>query len=112
VQSLLGKVDPNEVNPVGGEPALVLAVREGAMRVLDVLLRHPGTNVDAPALNGNTALLMAAREGHEDSALFLLAQGADPQLKNGEGLTAAQIAQRADHGAIAAALDKRARQAR
>ena len=178
VQSLLGKVDPNGVNPIGGEPALVLAVREGAMRVFDVLLRHPGIDVDAPAMNGNTALMMAAfkhnrpaaealvakgaavnrsgwtplhyaaasgaddiarlllahgaridaqsppasgkytplmmaaREGHEDSALFLLGQGADPRLTNGEGLTAAQIAGRADHGAIAAALDKRLKSGR
>jgi ankyrin repeat protein len=52
--------------------------------------------------------MMAAREGHQDSAEFLLGQGADPQLKNGEGLTAAQIAERAQHGAIAAAIGKRA----
>jgi ankyrin repeat protein len=175
VRALLGKVDPNQVNPVGGEPALVLAVREGAMQVFDALLRYPGTNVDAPAMNGNTALMMAAykhdkpaaealiakgaavnrpgwtplhyaaasgdddiarlllahgaridatsppasgaytplmmaaREGHQDSALFLLGQGADPRLKNSEGLTAAEIARRADHGAIAAALEQRAK---
>lgn len=178
VQSLLGTVDPNEANPVGGEPALVLAVREGSMRVLDVLLRYPGTNVDAQAMNGNTALMMAAfkqnrpaaealiakgaavnrpgwtplhyaaasgdvdiaklllahgaridavsppasgkytplmmaaREGHQDCALFLLDQGADPQLKNGEGLTAAGIAQKADHAGIAAAIDQRVRRGR
>jgi ankyrin repeat protein len=148
------------------------------MRVLDVLLRHPGTNVDAQAMNGNTALMMAAfkrngpaaealiakgaavnrpgwtplhyaaasgdvdiarlllargarvdavsppasgkytplmmaaREGHEECALFLLDKGADPLLKNGEGLTAAQIAQKADHAGIAAAIDQRVRRGR
>jgi hypothetical protein len=56
--------------------------------------------------------MMAAREGHEDCALFLLGKGADPQLKNGEGLTAAQIAQKADHTSIAAAIDQRVKRGR
>ena len=178
VKSLLGTVDPNAQNPIGGEPALVIAVRENAMGVLDVLLGYPGTQVDATALNGNTALMMAAykhnkpaaeallgkgaavnrpgwtplhyaaasgdvdiakllvakgarvdavsppasgkftplmmaaREGHDDAALFLLGQGADPALKNGEGLTAAQIAEKADHPSIAKAIGERGGQRR
>jgi ankyrin repeat protein len=178
VQTLLRVVDPNGLNPLGGEPALVVAVREGSMNVLKVLLAHPGTRVDATAMNGNTALMMAAykrnmpaveallakgaavqrpgwtalhyaaaggdndiaalllargarvdavspaasgaytplmmaaREGHQDSALFLIEHGANPMLKNGEGLNAAQIAERADHKPIATAIQARLRAAR
>jgi ankyrin repeat protein len=171
VKAMLGtQVDPNDTNPVGGEPPLVVAVREGSMDVFRALLEHPGTRVDTPAINGNTALMMAAfksnrpaaealiakgaainlpgwtplhyaaaagddgivalllehgakidavsprasgsytplmlaaREGKDDTALFLLKRGANPRLKNGEGLTAAQIAARAEHGALAKAL--------
>lgn len=173
VKTMLGaQVDPNDTNPIGGEPALVLALREGSMEVFKTVLAHPGTRVDAPAINGNTALMMAAfkgnrpaaealiakgaainrpgwtplhyaaaagddaiaglllehgakidalsprasggytplmlaaREGKEDMARFLLEHGADPRLKNGEGLTAAQIAARAEHPSLAKALTR------
>jgi len=171
VREMVGKdVDANELNPIGGEPALVLAVREGSMRVFDALLAHPGTDLEAKATNGNTALMMAAFKnnkraaeallakgaqvnqsgwtalhyaaagGSEDIARLLIARkakldavspresgaytplmlaaregqpallrllleaGADTSLKNTEGLTAAQIAGRAGHTDIAAAI--------
>jgi ankyrin repeat protein len=171
VKSLLGTdVNPNETSPVGGEPPLVLALREGAMDVFQVLLNHPGTQLDAVAMNGNSALMMAAfkrnrpaaealiakgavvdrkgwtalhyaaasgdtdiaglllahgakidaasppasgsytplmmaaREGKDEAALWLLKHGANPRLKNTEGLTAAQIAAHADHPDLARAL--------
>jgi ankyrin repeat protein len=162
VKSLVAAgVNPNMQNPVGGEPALVIAAREGSMRVLQALLDTPGIQVDAPAMNGNTALMMAAfkrnraaaeallargatvnrpgwtplhyaaasgdediarlllkrgakidavsppasgaytplmmaaREAQPDMVAFLTQQGANPKLTNTEGLTAAQIAERA-----------------
>lgn len=77
VKDMVGKdIDANAVNPVGGEPALVLAVREGAMRVFDVLLAQPGIALDAQAMNGNTALMMAAFKGNRRAAEALLAKGA------------------------------------
>ena len=173
VKAMVGsQVDPNDTNPIGGEPPLVLALREGSMEVFKTLLAHPGTRVDTPAINGNTALMMAAfkrnrpaaealiakgaaingpgwtplhyaaaagdnaiaglllehgakidapsprasgsytplmmaaREGKEDTARFLLKHGANPKLKNGEGLTAAQIAARAEHPSLAKALTR------
>lgn len=77
VRELAGnEVDPNTVNPLGGEPALVLAVREGSMRVFDALLRLPGIDLEAQAMNGNTALMMAAYKGNRRAAEALLARGA------------------------------------
>lgn len=163
-------VNVNQINPLGGEPALVQALREESMRVFQVLLAHPGVDLEATAANGNTALMMAAfkrnkpavqallakgavvnragwtplhyaaaagddeiagmlrkrgarldtaspresgaytplmmaaREGKESTALLLLEWGAQPGLKNTEGLTAAQIAVRAGHPRLATAI--------
>jgi ankyrin repeat protein len=97
------------VNRPGWTP-LHYAAASGDVDIARMLLAH-GARIDAqspPASGKYTPLMMAAREGHQDSAEFLLAQGADPLLKNGEGLTAARIAEQTQHGAIAAAIDKRA----
>jgi ankyrin repeat protein len=159
---LAGMIDPNLINPVSGEPPMVMALREGATQVFEVLLAHPATKLETAAANGNTALMMAAykrnlpaaralldkgaqvdrlgwtplhyaaasgaddiarlllerradidatspirsgkytplmmaaREGQDAVVRLLLAEGADTSLKNSEGLTAAQIAERAD----------------
>jgi ankyrin repeat protein len=77
VKAMLGTgFDASQLNPVGGEPALVLAAREGSMRVLDTLLATPGINVDATASNGNTALMMAAYKRNMPAVQVLLAKGA------------------------------------
>lgn len=167
VRRMVGSsVNANQPNPVGGEPALVLAVREKSRRVVDVLLAHKGTDLEVRAPNGNTALMMAAwqddfttvqkliqhgarvnqdgwtalhyaaasgaaavaqqllahgaridarapavagsytplmlaaRERKAALVRLLLASGADPAARDGEGLTAAQIAERAGHTEI------------
>lgn len=170
---LVAKINPNQVNPVGGEPGLVMALREGAQQVFEVLLAQSTVNLETPAINGNTALMMAAyqhnaravdtllargaaiaqpgwtalhyaaaagddvivakllqhgapidaisprasgtftplmmaaREGHDRTVQVLLKAGAQAALRNGEGLDAAQIAERADHTRIAEAIRAR-----
>ena len=77
VRKMVGAVvNANELNPLGGEPPLVLAIREGSRDVVAALLRHPGTDLERQALNGNTALMMAAFKRDEDVVRALLAKGA------------------------------------
>jgi ankyrin repeat protein len=73
---LVATINPNQINPIGGEPALVLALREGSMRVFEVLLEHPATGLETPAINGNTALMMAAFKRNMPAVQALLAKGA------------------------------------
>jgi ankyrin repeat protein len=176
VESMLGsKVNANQLNPLGAEPGLVQAVREDAMRVVQAFLAHPGTDLEAQAANGNTALMMAAfkrnrpaveallakgakvnqpgwtalhyaaasgdeaivrlllergakvdalsplksgaytpmmmaaREGHDGTALLLIAHGADRKRKNSEGLTAVELAERAGKPRVAQAIGRAGR---
>jgi ankyrin repeat protein len=173
VNGMLGSVvNANQVNPIGGDTGLIQALREDAMEVVKAFLAHPGTNLEAKAGNGNTALMMAAfkrnrpaveallgkgakvnqpgwtalhyaaaagddeivrlllargarvdalsppgsggytpmmmaaREGHDGTALVLIAHGADRLRKNTEGLTAVQIAERAGKPRVADALKR------
>jgi ankyrin repeat protein len=62
--------------------------------VSEWLLRQ-GADINARAPNGNTPLMMAAKYGPYDLAKKLLAAGADPKLRNEQGLGAADFAQAA-----------------
>lgn len=99
VRKMVGSVvNANELNPLGGEPALVLAVREGAGKVVQVLLDHPGLDLERKAVNGNTALMMAAYKRDEAAARALLAKGAKV---NQAGWTALHYAAASGDEAIA-----------
>jgi ankyrin repeat protein len=71
------------------------------------MLLQRGAKIDAmsPPRSGLlTPLMLAAREGYQSTALLLIAQGANPRLENSEGLTAAQLAERAGKPQLAAAI--------
>jgi len=55
--------DPN-THETSGQSALTLAVREGAGQVIEVLLKHPQIDLNAPNHAGETALMLAALKGN------------------------------------------------
>ncbi len=77
VQSLLSRgFDPNTLNPQGVH-GLLLAVQEPSPKVADVLLRWPGTNVEARTAKGESPLMLASLRGHLDLVRKLITRGAD-----------------------------------
>jgi ankyrin repeat protein len=84
------------VNRAGWTP-LHYAAASGDEAIARLLIKR-GAKIDAvspPASGAYTPLMMAAREAHPDMVAFLTEQGANPKLTNSEGLTAAQIAEKA-----------------
>jgi len=105
VRKMVGTVvNANELNPLGGEPALVLAIREGSATVVQDLLAHPGTDLERKAVNGNTALMMAAFKRDGDTVRALLDKGAKV---NQPGWTALHYAAASGDAAIAQLLIER-----
>lgn len=108
VRKMVGTVvNANELNPLGGEPALVLAIREGSTAVVQDLLAHPGTDLERKAVNGNTALMMAAFKRDGDTVRALLDKGAKV---NQPGWTALHYAAASGDVAIAQLLIERGAQ--
>lgn len=73
---LAAGLSANTVDPISGEPVVLLALREDANRVLDVLLAAKEFDPEQTAPNGNTALMLAAFKHNRHAVLALLARGA------------------------------------
>ncbi|MEZ0309551.1 MAG: ankyrin repeat domain-containing protein [Ramlibacter sp.] len=83
-----------DVNKTGWTP-LHYAATGGHLAIIELLLEHHAY-IDAESPNGTTPLMMAAHYGSPAAVKLLLEAGADPRLKNQQGLTAADFARRAN----------------
>lgn len=82
-----------DVNKTGWAP-LHYAATGGHLPILTLLLDNHAY-IDAESPNGSTPLMMAAMYGTPQAVKLLVEAGADPLLKNQQGLTAIDFAQRA-----------------
>lgn len=86
----------------GGSSPLSYAGSNGDFVEMAQLLVENGAKVDAPFLTGQTPLMSAAGRGNLKVTNYLLAQGANPNAANKDGLTALYAAASSDYGAPAA----------
>lgn len=91
-----------DVNKPGWAP-LHYAATNGHGEVIELLLDE-NAYIDAASPNGTTPLMMAARYGTESAVQQLLEAGADALLKNDQGLTAFDFANKASRTASAALI--------
>jgi uncharacterized protein len=63
-----------------------------------------GADKDALAPNGHTALMLAARSGHDDAVRALLHEDVDINARSPDGETALRIAKLRKHGAVSELL--------
>jgi uncharacterized protein len=68
--------DPNTVNPKG-EPALIQAFKEGSLKVIDVLVDAPQTQIEVRTLQDESPLMLAALKGYVDICEKLIDRDAD-----------------------------------
>ena len=83
---------------------LFRATREGNTDMVRALLSSPGADVNATDERGSTPLLEAARYGHEDVCLVLIAAGANLKAKDRDGKTALMLAVQGNHDEVVRVL--------
>lgn len=83
-----------DVNKPGWTP-LHYAATNAHLGIMQLLLEHHAY-IDAESPNATTPLMMAAHYGNASAVKLLLEAGADPALKNHQGLSALDFAHRAN----------------
>ena len=91
-----------DVNKPGWAP-LHYAATKGDIPMIELLLDNDAY-IDAESPNGTTPLMMAAQYGTPSAVKALLDAGADPNLKNGLGLSAIDFANRVSRADVAEAI--------
>lgn len=84
-----------DVNRPGWSP-LHYAATTGHVGIMRLLLEHHAY-IDAESPNGTTPLMMAAYYGTPEATKLLLEEGADPLVRNHQGLTALDFAANGPH---------------
>ena len=88
-----------DVNRQGWTPlhyAVSTPSEDGSDLKMLALLLDKHAYIDAASPNGTTPLMLAAQYGTRSAVQMLIEQGADAKLKNQQGLTAIDFAQRAE----------------
>ena len=99
IERLLALGADIDVRNYKGKTGLHCAAKAGFLKVIELLIEK-GATIDAPDKNGETPLFEAIRSTIKNSEKqraaieALLVKGANPNLKNGKGLTPLQVAQR------------------
>jgi ankyrin repeat protein len=114
-------IDANIVDE-NGETILMRAASQGSLNIVASLLRFPGIDINftgqgtgddwGPGRCGDTALINAARAGHERVVQFLIDAGADTRMRNVDGDTALSTAADYQHSGVLAAVIRSGRMAK
>lgn len=83
-------VDPNAPNS-GGHLPIHTAAYHGRVKMIENLLDR-GMDVNTVGPRENTLLHLAASQGHEEAARFLINRGANPAVRNRNGRTPYDVA--------------------
>ena len=77
------------------DTALIWASYKGNRSAVELLLAQPGIKLDVTNIDGDTALMAAAEQGHADIVEMLLQAGANVSITDKRGETATSLAQKA-----------------